>query len=72
MPTVTMKESVRFVCTPSDKLTLDMLAEHDAGRHGGKASLSTTLRRLIHQEARQRGLVVKVTATEVEEAGEPV
>lgn len=69
---MTMRESVRFVCTPSDKLVLELLAEHDAGRHGGKASLSTTLRRLIHQEARERGLVVKVTATEVEEAGEPV
>ena len=69
---MTMRESVRFVCTPSDKLVLEALAEHDAGRHGGKASLSTTLRRLIHQEARQRGLVVNVAATEAEEAGEPM
>ena len=73
---MTMQESVRFVCTPSDKLILDMLAESDAVQHGGRASLSTTMRRLIRQEARRRNLVVPVTATEPdeieEEAGEPV
>lgn len=68
---MTMRESVRFVCTPGDKLVLEVLAEDDAERHGGKASLSTTLRRLIRHEARQRGLVVDVTAVEVEEDEEP-
>ena len=61
-----MEESVRFVCTPSDRLMLDMVAASDAQEMGSRPSLSATLRRLIRDEARRRGVVIDVEVSEAQ------
>jgi hypothetical protein len=42
--------------TPADKALLSELAKQDAQETGAVANQSATLRRLIRQEARRRGL----------------
>ena len=54
-----LTESVRFVLTELDKSLLSAIAKQD-----GDASMSSTIRRLIRREARQRGLDVMVLSVD--------
>ena len=61
-----MEESVRFVCTPADRLVLDLVAEADVHDAGGRPSISATLRRMIREEGKRRGVVIDMEMTEAQ------
>lgn len=48
-----LTESIRFVATEQDKTVLNQLAQQD-----GDTSMSATIRRLIRNEAKRRGIDV--------------
>lgn len=48
-----LTESIRFVATEQDRALLDRIAKQD-----GDSSMSATIRRLIRNEAKQRGIEV--------------
>lgn len=55
-----LTESIRFVATELDKTLLNAIARQD-----GDSSMSATIRRLIRNEAKRRGIQIDKAEVEV-------
>ncbi len=53
-------EWIRLVATPTDKALLEAITNQIA-REDGDANMSATVRRLIWQEAKRRGIEVSIS-----------